>query len=178
MRSKLGTREFQIILRRYPLRISIHFSSFFNLCLSYLYQSTIFIFFLYKSFSRCYINFNPRIIRERRHRRMKIFLSLFFSFSLFFYFMKSFIKNDRMLPTRCRDIIKICLLGFDLIRPTIPLVPFPTAVLSRHLGRRFFTNPTFVTNPSRLSSLPSFQLPTRTLEKIEETYQGKSKSLN
>lgn len=139
------------------MRILYEFSTFllFLLYLSYLsydpLQSRIFIF-LFMQISRYYINSDPRIIRERRHRRMKIFLSSSLSFLFLFY--ESFIKNDRMLPTRCRDIIKICLLGFDLIPPTIPLVPFPTAVLSRHLGRRFFTNPTFVTNQAGCRRCP------------------------
>lgn len=134
-----------------PLRI-FHFSSFPFVSIIFIpLQSRIFIF-LFMQISRYYINSDPRIIRERRHRRMKIFLSSSLPFPFLFY--ESFIKNDRMLPTRCRDIIKICLLGFDLIPPTIPLVPFPTAVLSRHLGRRFFTNPTFVTNQAGCRRCP------------------------
>ena len=105
---------------------SIFLFFFFRIYVSYRifakYDVIYFIFFfLFKSFSRYYINSNPRIIKERRHRRMKIFLLSFFP-SFFFLFYESFIKNDRMLPTRCRDIIKICLLGFDLIPPTIPFL--------------------------------------------------------
>ena len=105
---------------------SIFLFFFFRIYVSYRifakYDVIYFIFsFLCKSFSRYYINSNPRIIKERRHRRMKIFLLSFFP-SFFFLFYESFIKNDRMLPTRCRDIIKICLLGFDLIPPTIPFL--------------------------------------------------------
>lgn len=110
-----STYEFSIFLFFF-FRIYVSYRTFAKHDIIY------FIFFFScKSFSRYYINSNPRIIRERRHRRMKIFLLSFFP-SFFFLFYESFIKNDRMLPTRCRDIIKICLLGFDLIPPTIPFL--------------------------------------------------------
>lgn len=108
----------------YEFSIFLSFLFSYLRFLSYLCEVRCYLFYLFfscKSFSRYYINSNPRIIRERRHRRMKIFLLSFFP-SFFFLFYESFIKNDRMLPTRCRDIIKICLLGFDLIPPTIPFL--------------------------------------------------------
>lgn len=99
---------------------------------------------------------------------MKIFLLSFFP-SFFFLFYESFIKNDRMLPTHL--ILSR--------RPSPSFSPVPdSCALAPSRSTVFHESHVRNDQPGRLSSLPSFQLPARTLEKIEETYQGKSKSLN